>query len=175
MGTRGETQETERESLTLPPPSNRRVPRRMTSKGEGGVGALEASRDTETGQDRRPPGRRPFREPWRIRGLRRPWRIRGLRRPWRIRRPRRVWELRRPWRSGVLGRPWRSGVLGRPWRSGVLGRPWRIGELRWPWRVAPPKNFLGEAPHPRGALRSRGRRAGQGQRRENWAGRDQRS
>ncbi len=40
-----------------------------------------------------------------------------------------------------------------PWRSGVLG---------WPWRVAPPQNFLGEAPHPRGALRSRGRRAGQG-------------
>ncbi len=36
-------------------------------------------------------------------------------------------------------------------------------------------NFLGEAPHPRGALRSRGRRAGQGQRRESWAGRDQRS
>ncbi len=30
----------------------------------------------------------------------------------------------------------------------------------------PPKNFLGEAPHLRGALRSRGRRAGQGQWRE---------
>ncbi len=31
---------------------------------------------------------------------------------------------------------------------------------------SPPQNFHGEAPHPRGALRSRGRRAGQGQRRE---------
>ncbi len=30
----------------------------------------------------------------------------------------------------------------------------------------PPQNFLGEAPHLRGALRSRVRRAGQGQRRE---------
>ncbi len=30
----------------------------------------------------------------------------------------------------------------------------------------PQKKFLGEAPHLRGALRSRGRRAGQGQRRE---------
>ncbi len=39
---------------------------------------------------------------------------------------------------------------------------------------SPPKNFLGKAPHLRGALRSRGRRAGQGQRRERWAGRDQR-
>ncbi len=48
----------------------------------------------------------------------------------------------------------------------VLGRPWRSGVLGWPWRVAPPQNFHGEAPHPRGALRSRGRRAGQGQRRE---------
>ncbi len=95
--------------------------------------------------------------PRRIRGLRRPRRIRGLRRPQRIRRPRRVWELRRPWRSGVLG------------------RPWRIGELRRPMEGSPPQNFLGEAPHPRGALRSRGRRARQGQRRESWAGRDQRS
>ncbi len=33
------------------------------------MGALEASRDTETGQDRRPPGRRPFWELWRVRGL----------------------------------------------------------------------------------------------------------
>ncbi len=164
MGTRGETQETERESLTLPPPSNRRVPRRMTSKGEGGW-ALWRPQGTRR-QDRRPPGRRPFREPWQIRGLRRPWRIRGLRRPWRIR------GFWRPWR---IRRPRRVWELRRPWRSGVLGRPWRIGELRWPWRVAPPQNFLGEAPHPRGALRSRGRRAGQGQRRENWAGRDQRS
>ncbi len=43
------------------------------------MGALEASRDTETGQDRRPPGRRPIREPWRVRGLGWPMAERGAR------------------------------------------------------------------------------------------------
>ncbi len=56
------------------------------------MGTLEASRDTETGQDRRPPGRRPFRDPRRSRELGRPWRIR------------------------LFGTPWRCRALGRPWR-----------------------------------------------------------
>ncbi len=55
------------------------------------MGALEASRDTETGQDRRPPGRRLFRNPRWSGELGWPWRIRGL---------------GRPWRSGELGWPW---------------------------------------------------------------------
>ncbi len=36
--------------MTLPPPSNRRVPRRMTSKGEGGGGHSGGHKDLETGQ-----------------------------------------------------------------------------------------------------------------------------
>ncbi len=156
MGTRGETQETERESLTLPPPSNRRVPRRMTSKGEGGW-ALWRPQGTRR-QDRRPPGRRPFREPWRSGELGRPWRIRGLRRPWRVRGLGRPWrigelgwpwwirELRRPWRIGELGWPWWIRELRRPWRVRGLGRPWRSREHGRPWRVVPPQNFLGEIP-----------------------------
>ncbi len=178
-----ETQGKGRQSLTLPPPSNRRVPRRTTSKGEGGwalwrpQGPGDRTGDLQGGaRSGTHGGSGDLRWPWRIR---RPWRIRGFRRPWRSRVLGRPWRIRgfwRPWRSRVLRRPWRSRELGMPpWRSRKLGRPWRIGELRWPWRVAPPPNFLGEAPHLRGALRSRGRRAGQGQRRERWAGRDQRS
>ncbi len=149
----------------ITPPSRTVRPALYTIQRGGGVGALEASRDTETGQDRRPPGRRPFWEPWRVRGLGRPWRsgelgrpwrVRGLGRPWRIgelgwpwwirglRRPWRSGELgwpwwirglRRPWRSRELGRPWRNRVLGRPWRSRELGRPWRSRELGRPWRI----------------------------------------
>ncbi len=142
MGTRGgETRDTERQSLTLLPPPERRVPRRTPSNGEWGWAGNRR-------QDYRPPERRPFREPWWVRGLGRPWRSR---------------ELGRPWRSRELGRPWRSRELGWPWRIGELGRPWRIGELGWPWwdrlrdRVpsprlglfgrsptTPPKHFLGE-------------------------------
>ncbi len=89
MGTRGgETQDTERQSLTLLPPPGRRVPRLATSNGEGGWVLW------------RPPGRRPFREPWRIRGHGRQWRSR---------------ELGRPWRSSLQGRgpsP-RLGLYGR--------------------------------------------------------------
>ncbi len=33
---------------------------------------------------RRPSGRHPFREPWRVRGLGRPWRSRGFRKPLRV-------------------------------------------------------------------------------------------
>ncbi len=60
----------------ITPPSNRRIPRRMTSKGRGGgrSGGLKV-----LGPDRWPPGRCPFRDTWR------PRRIRGLRRPRRIR------------------------------------------------------------------------------------------
>ncbi len=109
------------------PPLNRRVPRRITSRGEGGVGTLEASRDLEAGQvaSRAVPIPGP-RWPWRIRGLRRPRRIRALRRPrriWALRRPRRIWALRLPW-----------------WIMG-LRRPRRIRGLRRPWRVAPPPKF----------------------------------
>ncbi len=97
-----------RSDSTLPPLPNgaSRTEHHPTGRGRG---ALEALKDTETGQDRRPPGRRPFWEPWRVRGLGRPWRIRGLGRPWRSR------ELGRPWRVRELGRPWRSRELGRPW------------------------------------------------------------
>ncbi len=50
MGTRGgETQDTENTGLTLLPPPERCVP--YTIQRGGGVGALEASRDTETGQE----------------------------------------------------------------------------------------------------------------------------
>ncbi len=111
-----------------PPPSNRRVPRRMTSKGEGGWALWRPQGSRRP--DRWPPGRCPFRDTWRIRGLRRPRRIRGLRRPRRNR------ELGMPpWRSRELEMP--------PWRSRKLGRP---------WRVAPPQNSLGE-PLLRGVLR----------------------
>ncbi len=160
----------------ITPPSNRRVPRRTTSKGEGGwalwrpqgpgdrTGDLQGGARSGThGGSGDSGGQRRIRRPWRIRGFRRPWRIRGFRRPRRIRRP---WRIRGFWRPWRIRRPRRVRELRRPWRSGVLGRPWRSGVLGWPWRVAPPQNFLGEAPHPRGALRSRGRRAGQGQRRE---------
>ncbi len=44
-------QDTERHSLTLLPPPEWCVPHRTPSNGEGGVGALETSRDTETGQE----------------------------------------------------------------------------------------------------------------------------
>ncbi len=56
--------------MTLPPPSNRRVPRRMTSKGEGGWALWRPQGSRRP--DRWPPGRCPFRDTWRIRGLRRP-------------------------------------------------------------------------------------------------------
>ncbi len=167
-----ETQGRGRQTVTLPPPPNRRVPRRITSKGEGGWALWRPQGTCSPG--RWPPGQCPFREPWRVRGLGRPWRsgelewpwwIRGLRRPWRsgeLGWPWWIRGLRRPWRSGELGwpwwirglrRPWRSGELGwpwwirglrRPWRSGELGWPWWIGELGWPpWRVAPPpQSFL---------------------------------
>ncbi len=119
MGTRGgETRDMGNTGLTVLPPPERCVPHRTPSNGEGGVGALEALRDMETAQDRRPPERRPFWEPWRSGEVGRPWRIRGLRRPWRVRGP------RRPWRVRGLRRPWRSRELGRPWRVRELGRPW---------------------------------------------------
>ncbi len=78
------------------PPSRTVRPAPYTIQRGGGVGALEALRDMETGQDRRPPGRRPFWEPWRSGEVGRPWRIHGLGRPWRVR------ELGRPWRSREL-------------------------------------------------------------------------
>ncbi len=134
----GKTRDMGNTGLTVLPPPERCVPHRTPSNGEGGLGALEALRDMETGQDRRPPGRRPFWEPWRSGEVGRPWRIRGLRRPWRVR------GLGRPWRSRELGRPWRSRELGRPWwdclqdrgpspHLGLFGRS----------PTTPPKNFLG--------------------------------
>ncbi len=48
--------------MTLPPPSNRRVPRRMTSKGEGGWALWRAQGSRRP--DRWPPGRCPFRDTW---------------------------------------------------------------------------------------------------------------
>ncbi len=91
----------------------------------GGGGALEASRYTETGQDRRPPGQRPFRDPRRSGELGQPWRVRGLGRPWRSRRfgaPWRILGLRHPWRNSSLWRPWRSRGFRRPWRDRLRGR-----------------------------------------------------
>ncbi len=99
-----------------PPPSNRRVPRRTTSKGEGGVGALEASKTWRTGQVV------PFRDPWRLRGLRRPRRIRGIPAAMAEQGARRHGGLGCHGGSGIR-RPWRSTVLGRPWRSRELGMP----------------------------------------------------
>ncbi len=95
---RGKTRKQESRILTFTPPPNRCVPHRNNNIRGGGVGALDASRDMETGEDRRPPGRRPFQNPRQSGELGWPWRIRGL------------------------GRPWRSGELGRPWRIGELGR-----------------------------------------------------
>ncbi len=63
----------------------------------------------------------------------------------------------KPWRVRGLGRPWRVGDLGCPWWIRGLRRPWRSGEHGRPWRVVPPKNFLGDFPHPRGALWGAGR------------------
>ncbi len=73
----------------ITPPSNRRIPRRMTSKGEGGWALWRPQGSRRP--DRWPPGRCPFRDTRRIRGLRRPRRTgthgpaatadRGLRRP----------------------------------------------------------------------------------------------
>ncbi len=54
-----------------------------TVRGGGCSGGLKGHGD-RTGQDRRPPGRRPFRDPRRSRELGRQWRSRGLGRPWRI-------------------------------------------------------------------------------------------
>ncbi len=91
---------------------------------------------------------RRFRRPWRDRRFGKPWRIRGLGRPWRSRR------IGRPWRGWRLGKPWRIRGLGRPWPIS-FGRPWWVRDLRGlgsgpghPGRgyIAPPPNFLGEAP-----------------------------
>ncbi len=51
MGMRGRETRHRKAGLTLHHPPQRRVPRRATSNREAGVGALEASRDTETGQE----------------------------------------------------------------------------------------------------------------------------
>ncbi len=59
-----------------PPPPNRRIPRCTTSMGEGGW-ALWRPQGTWR-QDRRPPGRRPFRDPWWSRELGRLWREKGF-------------------------------------------------------------------------------------------------
>ncbi len=59
-----------------PPPPNRRIPRCTTSNGEGGW-ALWRPQGTWR-QDRRPPGRRPFRDPWWSRELGRLWREKGF-------------------------------------------------------------------------------------------------
>ncbi len=61
------------EHRLLPPPE-RCVPHRTPSNGEGGW-ALWRPQGTWR-QDRRPPGRRPFRDPQRISELGRPWRVR---------------------------------------------------------------------------------------------------
>ncbi len=94
----------------ITPPSNRRVPRRMTSKGEGGLALWRPQGSRRP--DRWPPGRCLFRDTWRIRGLRRPRRIRGLRRPRRSR------ELGRPWRVA----PPQNSLGEAPHLRGALGK-----------------------------------------------------
>ncbi len=160
MGTRGgETQDMGSTGLTL-------LPHRTPSNGEGGGCALEASRDTETGEDRRPPGRCPFRDPrrsrelgqpWRFSELGRPWRVKELGRPWRVRSLRQPWRirgLRRPWRNRSLWRPWRISSLWRPWRIRGLRRPWRNRSLWRPWRIRGPRRIRlwGRGPSPRPGL-----------------------
>ncbi len=104
-----------------------------------GVGTLEASRNTETGQDRRPPGRCPFQDPRRSGELGRPRQRRGFRKPWRDRLRGRgpkppPWPL---WLEpllppqnflgesrgsiGHLGALWMHGHLGALWRKRIRG------------------------------------------------------
>ncbi len=114
--------------LPLPEGASRVI---TVTPGRGGVGALEASRDMETGQVPPPPNY-------------------GL---W--------LNNNDQWRSRVLGQPWRSGKLGRPWQIRGLGRPWRIRGLCGPWWVAPlhpphPKIKLLGRSLPGGALWKRG-------------------
>ncbi len=92
--------------LTLLPPPERRVPHHTPSNGEGGW-ALWRPQGTRR-QERRPSGRRLFRDPRRSGEHGRPWRIRELGRPWRIR------GFRRPWRDRLRG-----ALLGALWKSGL--------------------------------------------------------
>ncbi len=137
MGTRGgETRDTENTGLTVLPPPERCVPHRTPSNGEGGMGALEALRDTETGQDRRPPGRRLFRDPRRSRELGRPWRDRlrdhgpsphlGLFSRSPTTPPKNFLGENRG-SIGHLGAYWRRGLLGSLGRRGLLGALGRRG------------------------------------------------
>ncbi len=85
--------------LILIPPPQRCVPRHATSNGEAGW-AHWMPQGTRR-QDRRPPGRCPFRDPWRSRELGRPWRS---------------WE---PWRAAMASLPPRP-------RPQPLPRPLRL-------------------------------------------------
>ncbi len=88
-----------------------------------GGGALWRPQGTRR-PDRRPPGRRLFRDPRWSRELWEPQRSRGLGRPWRVRglgRPRRVRGLGRPRRVRGLGRPRRVRDLGGYGRAEVSG------------------------------------------------------
>ncbi len=99
------------------------------------MGALEVSRDTETGQDRRPPVRRPFREPWRVRGLGWPWRSGEL---WAAMAGPRTQEA-------LAGQGTREAMSDRgAWAASMAGSP-------------PPPNFIGETLPLRGVLWWRGR------------------
>ncbi len=111
----------------ITPPSLTVRPALYTIQLGGGVGSLEASRDTETGQDRRPPGQRPFRDPRRSGELGQPWRSRGFRKLW--------WDRLRG--RGPSPHPGLSGL------SGLSG-----------WSpTTPHQNFLGES---RGSIRHLG-------------------
>ncbi len=136
MGTRvGETRDMGNTALTVLPPPERCVPHRTPSNGEGG-GALEASRDTETGQDRRPPGRRPFRDPRRSRELGRPWPIRE------------AMAVQSAWAAMAdPGTPVAMADRGTP--AAMAGPPPRPRPQPPPRSLRqepyyPPKNFLGE-------------------------------
>ncbi len=70
---------------------------------------------------RRPSGRHPFREPWRVRGLGRPWRSRGFRKPLRV-------HLRARGPSPRLSLYGRSSVSAGSWgRSGSANTWGRSG------------------------------------------------
>ncbi len=127
--TRGETQDTERHSLTLLPPPERCVSHRTRGcsgglKGHGDRTGQEASRAA------------PVLGAMAGQGTRAAMADRGARAAMAGQGTREAMADRGAWvahgGSGELGRPWRNGELGRPWRVRGLGRPWRIEELGWP-------------------------------------------
>ncbi len=175
MGTRGgETQDMGNTGLTLLPPPERCVPHRTPSNGGGW--ALWRPQGTRR-KDRRPPGRRPFRDPRRSGELRRPWRVSELGRPWRVRLRGRGpsphpglygWSPTTPPPPNFLGESRGSrghlGALGKRGHLGALGKRGHLGVLgkRVHWRALSRighRRVLSRSGHRRALSRSGHRRA----------------